>query len=59
MVDLHAADLSAVLHDDALAWIEASAVEKHRVDFKEHLPLQLDGIVEMCCAFAIVHASEG
>ncbi|MBC5798660.1 MAG: ATP-binding protein [Candidatus Eremiobacteraeota bacterium] len=52
MVDLHTADLSATAYADAFAWIEASAVETQRVDFKETLSGKLESIVETCCAFA-------
>jgi len=52
MVDLHTAELSTITHRDALAWIEASAIETQRVDFKETLSSKLDGIVETCAAFA-------
>jgi arsenate reductase-like glutaredoxin family protein len=46
MVDLHTAELSTITHRDAIAWIEASAIETQRVDFKETSSSKLDGIVE-------------
>jgi len=52
VVDLHTAELSTTAHGDALAWIEASAIETQRLDFKETLSSKLDGIVETCAAFA-------
>jgi len=52
MINLHTAELESVTHSDALAWVDASAVETQRVDFKECLPEKLDTIVELCCAFA-------
>lgn len=52
MTNLHTIELSTVSYADALAWVDASAVETQRVDFKEIFPQQLDPIIETCCGFA-------
>jgi predicted HTH transcriptional regulator len=50
MIDLHQADLQKLSFQDVISWLEASAVETQRLDFKEIL--NPEAVVESACAFA-------